>query len=100
MLQVPFDDIITAQDVLAYKPSHRHFEAFMHRHAAASENWIHVACSYFHDIVPASEMGIRRVWINRTESSEPVSLAQATLPDMVQLPATLRQLIGAGPTRF
>ena len=33
---------------------------------------MHVAQSHFHDIVPASELGIRSIWINRLgERAEP-----------------------------
>ena len=28
--------------------------------------WLHVAQSYFHDIVPARRLGIASAWINRT----------------------------------
>jgi 2-haloalkanoic acid dehalogenase type II len=60
---VPFDLIITAEQVRSYKPAHGHFlEA---RNRVGSARWLHAAQSHFHDIVPAHELGIENVWINR-----------------------------------
>jgi 2-haloacid dehalogenase len=58
----PFSRIITAERVGAYKPDRRMFEALL---AEAKGPILHVAQSRFHDIVPATEMGLDTVWINR-----------------------------------
>lgn len=60
---VDFDFVVTAEQVRSYKPAHGHFVAARKR--IRNNRWIHVAQSYFHDIVPASELGIECVWINR-----------------------------------
>ncbi|KAB8197060.1 HAD-IA family hydrolase [Nonomuraea phyllanthi] len=62
-LPVPFDAVVTSEDVGAYKPSDAHFEAF--RCTYEPTTWVHVAQSYFHDMVPAHRLDIPRVWINR-----------------------------------
>ena len=49
----------------SYKPGHAHWERFRQETGADPEHHIHLAASYFHDIVPASELGLRSVWINR-----------------------------------
>jgi 2-haloalkanoic acid dehalogenase type II len=60
---VPFELIITAQQVGSYKPAHGHFLTARERIGEA--RWLHAAQSYFHDIVPARSLGITSAWINR-----------------------------------
>lgn len=67
-LEVQFDAIVTAQDVGAYKPR---LDGF-HRLAqtvgelgVAEGGLLHVAQSLFHDHVPAKQVGLKTVWINR-----------------------------------
>ena len=62
-LAVEFDLVVTAQQVGAYKPAPAHFEAARKRIGDA--RWLHIAQSYFHDIVPARRLGIASAWINR-----------------------------------
>ncbi len=62
-LAVPFDLIVTAEDVRSYKPAHGHFLEARHRIGDAA--WLHAAQSYRHDVVPCSELGIPSAWINR-----------------------------------
>jgi 2-haloacid dehalogenase len=85
-LPVPFDAVVTAEDVRAYKPAPAHFRRFEASIAPDPARWIHVAQSYFHDIRPASELGIRRIWVNRQAEREDPSLADATLADLSELP--------------
>jgi 2-haloacid dehalogenase len=92
VLTVPFDDLVTAEDVRSYKPSLNHFNRFRAKNQVDNEHWVHVARSYFHDIVPASQIGIQRVWINRRGDIAPEPLATVTLPDLSNLPSTLEQL--------
>jgi 2-haloalkanoic acid dehalogenase type II len=62
-LDVAFDPVVTAQHVRSYKPDHGHFlEA---RRRIGDRRWLHAAQSLFHDVVPARELGIPVVWINR-----------------------------------
>lgn len=89
-LQVPIDVVITAEDVGSYKPNHAHFTRFLDTFGAGSEGWVHAAQSYFHDIVPARELGIPSVWINRTGDTADASLAGAVLPDLTGLAATIQ----------
>ncbi|HEX4812565.1 MAG TPA: HAD family hydrolase, partial [Nonomuraea sp.] len=62
-LPVPFDAVVTAEDARDYRPSDAHFRVFRRAHEPSA--WVHVAQSYFHDMVPAHRLGVRRVWINR-----------------------------------
>ncbi len=62
---VPFERAIVASEVGSYKPAHGHWRAFYDSTGADRSRHVHVAQSYFHDIVPASDLGIPSVWINR-----------------------------------
>jgi 2-haloalkanoic acid dehalogenase type II len=64
---VDFDLVVTAQQVKSYKPGIAHFEEAMVR--AEGKRLLHAAQSYFHDVVPASKLGIPVVWVNRKGSS-------------------------------
>ncbi len=61
-LQVPFDHVITAEQVRVYKPDPKVFEAALGR---VKGPVLHVAQSRFHDTVPATAAGLDTVWINR-----------------------------------
>ncbi len=91
---VPVDLAVTAADAGAYKPAHRHWEAFFSRAGARPERCVHVAASPFHDLAPAAELGLTAVWVNRTgdQSGEPRA---AELPDLGELPQTVDRLIPA-----
>jgi 2-haloacid dehalogenase len=65
LLEVPFDHVVTAQQVGAYKPSLRNFEVALERMVIPRERLLHVAESLFHDVAPARRLGIASVWVNR-----------------------------------
>ncbi|HZR15988.1 MAG TPA: HAD family hydrolase [Verrucomicrobiae bacterium] len=71
----PFDLVVTAEFVRAYKPSLAHFEAFLQNSGVAPSDWVHVACSLYHDIAPARVLGIKRVWLDRDGTGEDASIA-------------------------
>jgi len=73
-LSVTFDLIVTAPQVRSYKPAHGHFIAA--RKSLEGQRWLHAAQSYFHDVVPATEMGIPVVWVNR-KAEKPSGKARA-----------------------
>jgi FMN phosphatase YigB (HAD superfamily) len=60
---VPFELVVTAQQVGSYKPAHNHF--LTARRLISAQRWLHAAQSYFHDVVPARALGIPVAWINR-----------------------------------
>ena len=60
---VPFDLIVTAQQVGSYKPAAGHFVTARER--IGSDRWLHAAQSHFHDVTPARRHGIASAWINR-----------------------------------
>ena len=56
---ITFDEVIVAQEIGSYKPATRHWEEFFARTRAPKEGHVHVAASLFHDIVPATALGLR-----------------------------------------
>jgi 2-haloacid dehalogenase len=69
---VPFDVVIVASEIGSYKPGHRHWEVFDEQTGASRDSHVHVAASLFHDVAPATELGLKTVWINRLgEDPEP-----------------------------
>ena len=62
---VPFDLVVTAEQTGTYKPEQKHFQEA--RKKIGSAKWIHVAQSFYHDIIPCSRLGIDSVWINRNQ---------------------------------
>jgi 2-haloacid dehalogenase len=93
---VPFDRTIVAEDVGSYKPAHRHWEEFFARTDADRERHVHVAASVFHDITPASELGLTCVWVNRADEKPGAGPKPAReLRDLSDLPDVLDELVAA-----
>ena len=89
---VEIDLLITAAEAGSYKPAHGHWRAFRQFAHPEPGRHVHVAASPFHDLAPASELGIPAVWINRAgESAEAVSAVE--LPDLSGLADTLDGLV-------
>jgi 2-haloacid dehalogenase len=89
---VPFDLAVVAEDVQSYKPAHAHWERFFEATTADREHHVHVAASLFHDIAPATELGLRTVWINRL-GEQPGPEPDRELPDLGGLPEALDELV-------
>ena len=89
---VPFELSITAKEAGSYKPAHGHWQRFFATTHAEPGHHVHVGASSFHDLVPASELGLTAVWINRLDehSAEPRA---AELSDLSNLPETLERLV-------
>ena len=64
-LGVEFDWIVTAQQAGSYKPSLRNFELAFERIDVPQERILHVAQSLFHDHVPAKQIEMTTVWVDR-----------------------------------
>jgi 2-haloacid dehalogenase len=93
-LGVTLDWIVTAEDAEAYKPSLAPFELAFATLDVPRERVLHVAQSLFHDHVPAKELGLTTVWVDRRHDREgfgatPEAVAEPDLivPDMVTLAA-------------
>jgi 2-haloacid dehalogenase len=70
-LEVPFDDLIVAEDCGAYKPSEEVFRKALERFGEDPSDVLHVAFGFKYDIGPAQRLGCRTAWVNRHVESAP-----------------------------
>ena len=91
---VPFAGSIVASEIGSYKPDHGHWRAFFEQTGADRARHVHVAQSHFHDIVPANELGITSMWINRLgERGDPAPTREQA--DLTGLADVLDELVPA-----
>ena len=89
---VPFEETVVASEIGSYKPAYRHWEEFFARTGADPERHVHVAASLFHDVAPATELGLRTIWINRL-GERPGPEPTRELPKLDRLPDVLDELV-------
>jgi 2-haloalkanoic acid dehalogenase type II len=70
-LEVPFDEVVTAEDVGSYKPSDANFERVLETIGAPPERVLHVAFGFKYDIGPAQRAGMKTAWVNRHAEAAP-----------------------------
>jgi 2-haloacid dehalogenase len=91
-LGVPFDVTIVASEIGSYKPAFGHWQTFEREVGRLPD--VHVAASHFHDVVPASELGVPTVWVNRLgERGAPPPTLE--IEDLAPLPDVLDELVPA-----
>jgi 2-haloacid dehalogenase len=97
-LGAQFDQIVTAQQAGAYKPSLKIFELALSRLGVAAPKVLHVGQSVFHDVLPAQSLGMSTVWVNRPSPRSGVGAVKAAAghPDL-QVPS-LAELAGYART--
>ncbi len=85
-------ELISAEDVRAYKPKPAHFCEALRRLAMEPGRVCHVAQSLYHDVPTAQALGFRTVWVNRRVGKPgfgATPLARATpdleVPDLATL---------------
>jgi 2-haloacid dehalogenase len=88
-LPVPFEVVVTAEQVRSYKPDLGHFRKFAELTGATPANWIHIANSWVHDVLPAARMGLRSVWVDRDHTGHPAKFAERRVTTMRRLPETV-----------
>ena len=86
----PFDMVVTAEQVRDYKPSPAHFRRFAA--LAKPDDWVHVACSWYHDIVPAKALGVKRVWLDREGTGEDPAAASSRVTSAQDVAAAIARL--------
>ncbi|UCF19717.1 MAG: haloacid dehalogenase type II [Gemmatimonadota bacterium] len=80
---VSFDWTVTAQQLRSYKPAPAHFREAIRRAGAGGARLIHTAQSWFHDIAPATQLGLAAVWVNR--KGEPAGVGRRPLHTVAHL---------------
>jgi 2-haloacid dehalogenase len=84
-LGVEFDEVVTAQQAQAYKPSLKLFELALSRINAPAHRVLHVGQSIYHDVIPAQALGLATVWVNRPSARPGVGAVKAAeaKPDLI-----------------
>jgi 2-haloacid dehalogenase len=91
---VPFELAIVASEIRSYKPAHAHWLRFFELSGAPREGHVHVAQSHYHDIVPANQLRLRSIWINRYGERHEAPPSRE-LADLSGLPDVLDELVSA-----
>jgi 2-haloacid dehalogenase len=82
-LGVTFDAVVTADDAGAYKPAPNHFQLALAQLAemgVPKDRVLHVAQSLYHDHVPAKQLGLSTIWVNRRAGRGPDAGATPPAP--------------------
>jgi len=84
-LGVEFDEVITAQQAQAYKPSLKLFELALSRINTPAHRVLHVGQSIYHDVIPAQALGLATVWVNRPSARPGVGAVKSAeaRPDLI-----------------
>jgi 2-haloacid dehalogenase len=61
----PFHRVLTSDEIGSYKPDPNNFKTMLNELGCEPDSILHVAQSLYHDHVPARQMGIASVWIDR-----------------------------------
>ena len=89
-LEVAFDEVVTAEQARAYKPSLAPFRLALQRLDAPKEKVLHVGQSVYHDVVPAKSLGLATVLVRRRGFGATRAMAEQAdleVPDMRSLAA-------------
>ena len=83
-LEVPFSNVITAQQAGCYKPCLNIFRLAEKRIGVSRDQWLHVGQSIYHDVIPAQSLGLATVWVNRRSPRPGAGAAKAATaaPDL------------------
>jgi 2-haloacid dehalogenase len=76
-LGVEFDEVVTAQQAQAYKPSLKLFELALSRIHTPAHRVLHVGQSIYHDVIPAQSLGLATVWVNRPSARAGIGAVKA-----------------------
>jgi 2-haloacid dehalogenase len=90
---IPFELSIVASEIGSYKPGPAHWRVFEERAGGATAH-VHVGASLYHDIAPATELGLPTVWINRL-GEEPEPRPDVELHSLTGLAGALHSLVAA-----
>lgn len=88
-----FDLVVTAEQVMDYKPAASHFRRFYRATGVSMANWVHVACSWFHDIAPAQSLGVKRIWVDRDRTGQTADADTMKRTNLKELAEPVRELM-------
>eukprot|EP01102_Stenamoeba_stenopodia_P006556 TRINITY_DN1808_c0_g1_i1.p1 TRINITY_DN1808_c0_g1~~TRINITY_DN1808_c0_g1_i1.p1 ORF type:complete len:283 (+),score=73.41 TRINITY_DN1808_c0_g1_i1:108-851(+) len=85
LMGVKFDLVLTAQDIGSYKPDLNNFNYLLNKvkevYNIEKSELLHVSCSLYHDVVPASKLNIANAYLTRTGAGAAApSIDKSTVP--------------------
>jgi 2-haloacid dehalogenase len=95
LLHVEPDLTVTAEDCRSYKPAPGHWSRFRASSGAGPERTVHVAASLFHDIIPATSLGYRTVFVNRHGTAVSGATPTRAVRDLGSIRAIIDELAAA-----
>jgi 2-haloacid dehalogenase len=83
-LEINFDQVITAFQARAYKPSPTIFRLAQQKLGISTAEWLHAGQSIYHDVIPAKSLEIATLWVNRPSHRPGVGAVRqaAGVPDL------------------
>ena len=83
------DEVVTAQQAQAYKPSRVIFEYAYRRLGVTKDDVVHICASPHLDLAAARDIGFRSIWIDRVSGRKPLPdyTPDATFPTLDRVPA-------------
>jgi 2-haloacid dehalogenase len=87
------DLAVTAERVGSYKPELGHFARFERETHVARRNWVHAACSWFHDIVPAQQLGVAGIYVDRDRTGQGAGTNVRVMTDVAHLATVAAELV-------
>lgn len=95
---ISFDEVVTGEQVGRYKPALDPFETTFTRLGVPPNRVLHVAQSVYHDLNPASRLGLACAWVQRYgrrfPDPDPRTSPVVTVPDL----ATLADMLSSSST--
>jgi 2-haloacid dehalogenase len=89
--RLEIDGFVTADQIRSYKPSKVHWLQFLKTAGASKNEVLHIAGSIYHDIIPASELGIRTVWVDRYHDGTALNASpDFTVSSLSEIPELLK----------
>jgi 2-haloacid dehalogenase len=95
----PFDLFVTAERIRSYKPAPWHFRGFARLAGVSQSDWVHVASSPYHDIGPASALGINGVWLDRNRTAAGCAPGAAHVHSAVEVVEAAERLFDSSTSR-
>jgi 2-haloacid dehalogenase len=93
-----FDVVVSSESVQAYKPRSKIFEVALHALSVPPSEALHVGDSLAADVAGAKRLGMRTVWVNRTNLSRGPGdpSPDFEIPDLGRIPEIIDHLHGKG----
>ncbi len=101
-LHTRFDSVVTAEQAQGYKPSLKNFELLLERLAIPRSRLLHVAESLYHDVAPATALGLANVGVNRRQGRPAAASKLAAVTPDLEIPnlAALAELCDTNPRKL